>query len=300
MPINTGQFELTPAQAAPILSRSRDYSFVTRMATQIPVGRAGTNVPVMSADIAGGWVNEAAAKPVAEDTFSNKFMAVRKWAVIVPLTQEVAAANIQGVLEIVRDKLAASYARAVDTLALTGSGLGGATYVNQTTKSVTLGTATAANGGIFTDVNNGLKLLAADGRDLNGFVFDRISEPVFNSSVDTSGRPTFVDVPLQDSNPVYRPGRLLGRPAEFVKDVRTGSGATQVLGYGGDWSRVYWGQYSSFRIDVSTEGTYVDSNDVTHSAFQENLVLLRAEAEVGVLVAEPEDFVKYTAGTTLS
>lgn len=299
MAINIGQFTLSPEEVAPILSRSRDFSFTTRFANRVAIGRAGTNVPVMDQDIDGAWVAEGAAKPVAEDTVSNKFMAVRKWAVIVPVTQEVYRANPAGILSVVEDKVAASYARAIDSLVLTGDGLSGATYINQSTKSVTLGTASQATGGLHKDLVNGHKLLAADDRDLTGLLFDSVAEPLFNGAVDTAGRPLFIDRPLADSNPIYRPGSVLGRPAEFVKKLRTGSGATQVLGYAGDWSRVYWGQYSSFTMDVSTEGTYVQGG-TTHSAFQENLVLLRFEAEVGALVADPEDFVKFTAGTTLS
>lgn len=52
-------------------------------------------------------------------------------------------------------------------------------------------------------------------------------------------------------------------------------------------------------IKVSNEATYIDNDGTVHSAFQENLVLLLAEAYYGLIVGDSAAFTKYvtTAST---
>jgi len=64
---------------------------------------------------------------------------------------------------------------------------------------------------------------------------------------------------------------------------------------GGDWSQAAWGQGMDITIKVSDTASYVDENGVTHSAFQENLVLLLVEAHYGFVTSDaPGKFVAYT------
>jgi hypothetical protein len=48
-------------------------------------------------------------------------------------------------------------------------------------------------------------------------------------------------------------------------------------------------------VRISKEATYIDEEGGVHSAFQENLVLLLAEAYYGYVQGDAEAFVKYTA-----
>ena len=303
-PVLSGQFQLTPQEAAPLLSTSRDFSWFQRFANPIILGLGGTNIPVFDHDFEGGWVEEATAKPVDDDVVSNKYMARRKWSLIVAVTAEVARASssgeqgIVGYVPTIRDRIAGSLARDIDRLAATGSGISGQTYMNQSTKSVALGTASKTDGGVWADLNAGLQLIVEDtvkDRSLDGFIFDNVVEPIMNASVDNNGNPLFVDRPLVDSSPAFRPGGVMGRPAGLVKRLRNGTGAGQVVGYGGDFSRAYYGFLSPISFDVSDSASYVNKQGTTISAYQNNLVLIRAEAELGVLIADPEDFVKFTS-----
>ena len=70
---------------------------------------------------------------------------------------------------------------------------------------------------------------------------------------------------------------------------------TDLRAIGGDWSQCAYGVGSDISIRVSTEASYVDEADVTHSAFQENLVLLLVEAYYGFVVGNPNAYVAYTA-----
>jgi len=64
---------------------------------------------------------------------------------------------------------------------------------------------------------------------------------------------------------------------------------------GGDWSQAAWGQGMDITIKVSDTASYVDEAGVTHSAFQENLVLLLVEAYYGFVKSDALGaFVAYT------
>lgn len=64
---------------------------------------------------------------------------------------------------------------------------------------------------------------------------------------------------------------------------------------GGDWSQAAWGQGMDITIKVSDSASYVDEAGVTHSAFQENLVLLLVEAHYGFVKSDALGaFVAYT------
>lgn len=69
---------------------------------------------------------------------------------------------------------------------------------------------------------------------------------------------------------------------------------TKLRAVGGDWSQAAWGQGMSITIKVSDSASYVDEAGTTHSAFQENLVLLLVEAYFGFVLGDPAAFVAYT------
>ena len=69
---------------------------------------------------------------------------------------------------------------------------------------------------------------------------------------------------------------------------------TKLRAVGGDWSQCAYGVGMDISIKVSQEASYVDDASVTHSAFQENLLLLLVEAYFGFVVGNPDAFVAYT------
>jgi len=297
MALLSSSFQLTPEQTAVTLSNARQTSFIQRLGQQVPMSLAGGS-GVAVGDITGGFVGtEGGAKPVQESTVSTVPVPVREWAVLIPVGKRVIDANPGGVVDIIQDKLAQALARAFDTLAVTGGGYAGATYLNQTGKTVSLNTATRGAGGVFTDLNGGLALLADDGKNYTGSLFDYKAEPKINASVDLDGRPVFIDVPPADSNPAYRPGRLLGRPAEFVQGLATGTpgDAAEVVGYMGDWSKVLWGIVGGLELSLSDSASFTDGTN-TISAYQNNLYVIKAEALLGVAVADTDSFVKVLRG----
>jgi hypothetical protein len=81
-------------------------------------------------------------------------------------------------------------------------------------------------------------------------------------------------------------------PTAVVSQTNT-QDISSLRGIGGDWSQARWGQGMDITVKVSTEASYVDEASVTHSAFQENLVLLLVEAYYGFVMGDPKAFVAF-------
>jgi hypothetical protein len=65
---------------------------------------------------------------------------------------------------------------------------------------------------------------------------------------------------------------------------------TKLRAVGGDWGQCAFGIGSDISVKISTEASYVDEASVTHSAFQDNLVLLLVEAYFGFVVGNVNAF----------
>lgn len=289
-PTLTTDFEgfLRPEIAQNYFAEARKRSTVQQLARQIPMGINGVEIPFSTAKASAAWVAEAGHKPTTESGLSLKSIKPAKLAAISVVSAEVVRANPGNYMSILRDDIAEAFAVAFDAAVLHGTSTPFGAFVDQTTKSVALGTTAQANGSVYGDVVAGLDLLVKDGKKLTGFCFDRVVEPTFLGSTDTVGRPLFVETPLADTTAVVTPGRLIGRPAFLGDNIK----ADPTVGYGGDWSQIVWGSVGGISYKVSTEAA-VTLNGQLVSLFEHNLVAILAEAEYGVLVNDPESFVKY-------
>lgn len=290
---------LKPDQAEAYFNLARRQSVVQSLARQVPLGINGQEIPVVTTKPTAGWVAEGAQKPATNGAMTLKTITPKKIAAIAVVSAEVVRANPGDYINIFRDDIAEAFAIAFDSAALHGTSTPFGQWIDQTTKTVELGTTTTAAGGIYGDINAGLKLLVDDGRRLSGFAFDIAAEPTFNGAVDTSGRPLFVDAPYEGS--ALQAGRLLARPALLGEGIKTaivtGTPNTGgIVGYGGDWSQAVWGSVGGISYDVSTQAT-VTINGALTSLWENNLVAIRAEAEYGFLVNTTAAFVKYTNHT---
>lgn len=392
---NIGSDLLPPTITGPIFEKAAESSAVMQLARKVPLAMtAQTSIPVPMDVPAAGWVSEGGKKPVASGAVGVKTMTGKKVALLVPVSEEIAMTNAAGLYAQLRQDLPTAIARAFDHAAIHGKDLrtGGdgpfGDYLLQTPNSVELGTTTAANGGTYVDLVTGEKKVVDANFDFTGFAADPRLRPTLKLSVDSQGRPIWVDDPAAGTNG----GQLIGYPAFYNRGVSGkyrrsgnkvqvvtitgtptggtftlasggnsaslaynaaaatvqtavrawggiysdvavtgsaggpytitfkttgaaitvdgsgltgGTNATAVIAQspdsdtglravGGDWSQVAWGQGMDIRIKVSSEASYVDESDVTHSAFQENLVLLLVEAYFGLVIGDPNAFVAYT------
>ncbi len=284
---------LNREQAGPIFERAARASVVQQLVPQVPLSENGKSIPVVTGRMTAGWVAEGAQKPASEGTLALKTMDPKKIAAIAVVSAEVVRSNPGNYMNLIREQVGEAFGRAFDSAALYGTNSPFSTNFAQTTKSIEIGTATQAQGGIYTDMASALSLLSAAGKRLNGFALDETLEPLLISAVDTTGRPIYTDNgQLVDTSALIREGRLLGRRSYLANEIADSSlPGTSIKGFAGDWTQAAWGVVGGINYKVSTEAT-VTINGSLVSLFEHNLVAVLAEAEYGFLVNDVDAFVE--------
>ena len=297
---------IDPVQAEYIFERGARNSVVQQLVRRVPLGPSGTRIPVITTRPQAAWVGEGERKPATAGAITPKSIEPKKIAAIMVDSAEVIRLNPAAFIERMRDGLAEAFAIGFDRAALHDEGPGGAagdgpfsTYIGQTTKVQELGGTSQANGGIFVDLKEAMSDIVTDtdatGRryQLTGWALDSVVEPLLWGSVDTTGRPIWTDLPVDENAPaISSAGRLLGRQSYMGEGVASAN-LTDVVGFGGDWTQAAWGAVGGISYRISTEAP-VTINGSLVSLFENNLVAILAEAEYGFLVNDVDAFTKLT------
>jgi hypothetical protein len=121
----------------------------------------------------------------------------------------------------------------------------------------------------------------------------------------SGGGPYTVTFPAATSNvqpaaaPISGDGTALTggtSPSVTVAAAGTGGTDTNLRAIGGDWTQAAYGVGMDIEVRISKEASYFDGTN-WHSAFQENLVLVLAEAYYGFVMGAKRAFVAYTKGS---
>ena len=305
---------LPPIVTGPIFAKTIEQSALMSLGRKVPLALdVNTNIPIPGDVPLADFVDEAGRKPLGGGTVGYKTMQGKKLAVLVPVSEEVARTNPAGLYEQLQNDLPTALARAFDFAGIHGvtlrSGAASpfADHLSATTNSVVLGTATQSKGGMWADLVAGEQLITDADWDFSGFLADKRLRPTLKLQTDVNGRPIFLEDRLLSTqgSPAAGPvsaaltGDLIGYPAAFSSAVsgkmrrQSTTSDSGLRAIGGDFSQVAFGVGMNINIKVSNEATYVDEDGGVHSAFQENLVLLLAEAYFGLVIAETAAFVKY-------
>jgi len=289
---------LDPVLAQDYFAEAEKVSIVQQIARKIPLGPTGVTIPHWNGSVSAEWVGEAGMKPITKGSLTKQSIKPAKIATIFAESAEVVRANPANYLGIMRTKIAEAIALAFDAAVLNGTNTPFGAYIAQTSKSVSLidsgGAGVATDNNAYNGLNAALSLLVNDGKKWNGTLFDEKVEPILNGSKDGNGRPLFLEIapPAAQVTP-FRSGSILGRQTIISDHVQNGT----TLGYAGDWSQVVWGQVGGLSFDVTDQATLnfgTEGSPNLVSLWQHNLVAVRVEAEFGVLVNDPQAFVKLT------
>ncbi|MFC8986011.1 phage major capsid protein [Streptomyces sp. NPDC057115] len=290
---------------APIFEKSVESSAVMQLARPAPLALdATTSVPIPMDVPTADWVGQAAKKPLSTGGVDVKQMQAKKVAVLIPVAMEVAKTNAGGLYDQLQKDLPTAFARAFDHAAIHGKTMKGAAgpfteYLAATSNSVALGTATQGQGGIWADFVNGMAEVVDSDWDYTGTVADHRLKPSLLLATDTTGRPILVDTQTPGTN-MAAAGTLIGEPLAYSRSVsgkqrrQSASVDSGLRAIGGDWSQAAYGVGMDITVRISDQATYVDEEGGVHSAFQENLVLILAEAYYGFVMGDVDAFVKFT------
>ncbi|MFD5026997.1 phage major capsid protein [Streptomyces sp. NPDC058373] len=297
---------LPPTLTGPIFDKSVEQSAVMALSRQVPLSMsANTAVPVPLDVPTADWVDQAGRKPLGTGGMEIKQMTGKKIAVLIPVAMEVVQSNAAGLWSQLQNDLPTAFSRAFDRAAIHGKTMKGATgpfadFLADTSKSVTLGASSQATGGIWKDFVNGMEEVVDDDWDYTGTVADHRLQPKLMGATDTTGRPIFVETRTPGAD-MAMAGSLIGNPLAYSRAVsgkvrrQSTSVDSGLRAIGGDWSQTAYGVGMDISVKISREATYIDEDGGVHSAFQENLVLLLAEAYYGFVLGDPDAFVKYVS-----
>lgn len=277
-----GHSVLVPTEiSGPLFERARQESAIMKLARQVPFTEGGAAVPVLTGDIEADWVGEGEAKYVSSTGLDVKQLVPKKVATIIPFSEELAR-NVPYIVSLLQDRGAEAIARAFDVAAIlgkktTGAGAGPfADYLAKTTLSTTVGTATAAQGGIFGDlIAAGGQVQAAGLYSVTGAALD-LSQGVkfWGASFDSTGRP--FDKPQLPFDVAYQ---------KLTHYDNT------VAGVMGDFNQAVYGVGVNLQVRLSNQATLKVGTDLL-PLWQHNMVGLLLEAVYGFAVGNLAAFTK--------
>lgn len=286
--INTNRTSITlPAEvSSEIIALAQEESAVMRLARRINLPGRGLTIPVISGDPEANWVDETNAKPVSNPTLTTKNMKGYTLAVIVPFSNQFRRDMAGLYAEIVR-RLPGALAKKFDATVFAGTAPGTGFDV---LTGVTAQSISGTGNSFYKALVAAESAIATAGYSVSGYAMSPQGKAEMLTALDTTNRPIFINSVADGEI-----GRLLGQPVHYTKGVYaagSGSGAVDVLGFAGDWSKAMYGIVEGVDISISDQATLTISNSQVN-LWERNMFAVRAEIEVG-FVAEATAFNKIT------
>lgn len=288
---------LEPELVQDYFAEAEKTSIVQTFAQKIGMGTTGQKIPHWTGDVSAAWIGEGDMKPITKGNMTSQTIAPHKIATIFVASAETVRANPANYLGTMRTKVATAFAMAFDAAALYGDGSPFPTFINQTTKSISIADPGGAGSSDLTVYDalavNGLKVLVDDGKKWTHTLLDDITEPILNGAKDQNGRPLFLEAPYGEASSPFRAGRIVARPTILSDHVAKGT----TVGFAGDFSQILWGQVGGLSYDVTDQATLnlgTPQAPEFVSLWQHNLVAVRVEAEYALHVNDPQAFIRLT------
>lgn len=258
---------------------------------QIPVGKAQSRFPVLSALPMAYWVNgDTGLKQTSEVSWKNKFLNVEELAVIVPIPQNVLDDSDFDIWAEARPLVGQAIDRALDAAIFFGEGAPSSfpddllTAATAAGNTVQAGTATAAEGGFFGDIDALYEAVEDDGFPVTGIAADRGLKSRFRRARNTQGDRIDRDRVTSTLDEVD------GTPITYTMDgmwPAAASGTPGLLAVAGDFRRQFvLGIRKDVTYEVFREGVIQDaSGAIVYNLMQQDMVALRVTFRAGWQVA---------------
>jgi HK97 family phage major capsid protein len=279
-------------------------SVIQTLARRVSVPGSGLTIPVISGEPTADWVAEAAEKPVSRHTLNKLSLTPKKLAVIEPFSDEFRR-DLPGLYaELVR-RLPNSLGKKFDQEAIAGDRTQiGSLYDDGEAASTNADLQTFDATDTYGDILAAITKVATNGYEADGIAMSPAGEALLMGAVATTGQPLF----LQNARDERAVGRVFGRDvfrSRYVKfaavdaDIDadgSGAGTTEVdtlYGIVGQWDQAIWGTVEGVKVSFSDQATLTDGGSPLN-LWQRNMFAVRAEIEIGFVVADPKAFVFLT------
>ena len=302
---STNVSSLLPADvSAEIHAKMLEASVIQRLGRQVSVPGPGLVIPVISGEPTASWVAESDDKPVSRHTLDKKNLTPKKLAVIEPFSDEFRR-DLPGLYaELVR-RLPMSLAKAFDTAAIVGDRTQiGSLYDDGEAASTNADLQTLDTTDTYGDILAAISKVASNGYDADGIAVSPAGEALLMGAVTTTGAPLFIPNAMTSAGvgsvfgrPVFRSRNLnlTGTDGDYDADG-AGAGTTEfdlVYGIVGQWDKAIWGTVEGVKVSFSDQATLTDGGTQIN-LWQRNMFAVRAEIEIGFVVADPKAFVFLT------
>lgn len=282
-----------------IQAKLQEASLVQTLGRQISVPASGLTIPVITGEPTADWVAETAEKPVSRHTLNKLSLTPKKLAVIEPFSDEFRR-DLPGLYaELVR-RLPNSLAKAFDLAAIAGDRSQiGSFYDSSAAASTNADVLTLDDTDAYGDMLAAVAKVATNGYEATGVAINPTGEAILMGATTTAGSPLFIQSAQSSSGvgsvfgrPVYR-GRNVVASGIDVDGSGVGTTTADLLGIVGQWDKAIWGTVEGVKVSFSDQATLTDGAG-SINLWQQNMFAVRAEIEVGFVVADPKAFVFLT------
>lgn len=281
----TNNMALPSDVSAEILQKTQDASAIMQLARQVTLPGRGLTIPVITGDPSAQWVAETAAKPHSNAGVATKLMQAYKIAVIETFSNEFVR-DAKALYDALISRLPGALAAVFDATVIGATQAPGQNF--DTFAACTAQSILNANNGTYLGLVAADTDIATNGGILSGFAFSAQARGLLLTATDSTNRPLFLNSAAEGAV-----DRVLGAPAHFNRGLyKAGTAATQgasgvpaIVGVAGDWSKAMYGTVEGVQISVTDTATITgtDSNSqaYTINLWQQNMVAVRAEIELG-------------------
>lgn len=290
--INRTNITLPSEVSSEIMQKMQESSAIMKLARRIALPGTGATIPVITGDPTAAWVSETSAKTVSNPSVTTKLMTAYKLAVIETFSEEFIR-DARALYDALIARLPGALAKTFDKTvvgAVVKPGDNFDNFSSCTAQSLIASSdATLYDGLVAADA-----AIASNGGVLNGFALSPQARALLLGATDTTGRPLFINSVAEGAIP-----QILGQPTYFGSGVyKAGSGTNTaaIVGIAGDWTQAMYGTVEGVKIKISDQATITSGTDTTINLWQQNMVAILAEIEIGFR-ADTNCFNKLT-GTT--
>jgi HK97 family phage major capsid protein len=281
-----------PSRVSNIMLNSlRDSSAALTLGNRIPLPAGATTFPVLSALPTAYWVNgDTGLKQTTTMAWASKSITVEELAAIVPVPDNVFDDADFDVWEEIRPALETAIAREIDKTVFLNqnkpasfpTGIAAAAVAAPLTNSVTVGTATAAEGGITKDISDLIGKLEAQGY----YPTKAVANAALRGTVRNMSLVPAQNVPGGAS--MVTQGDWFGADVSYPLRGAWPSGAGAVQAIIGDFDQMVVGIRKDFTWKLITEGVISDgAGAIQFNLPQQDMTALRVVFRMGWQVANP-------------
>ena len=269
-----------------LIRKSTEESAVMSLFRRVPVGRAQTRLPVISALPVAYWVNgDTGLKQTTEINWANKYLNIEEIAVILPVPDNVLADVEIDIWDEAEPYIREAMGRVLDSAVFFGTSAPASfptaiyTALDAAGNDQTEGTA-AASGGYMADVDAAIALMEADGYMADGIVAHTSFKGMLRSARASDGQR--LDVGRVNGSLTELDGIPISYPMRGLWG--TASGNPRAIFLQRDQFVVGIRQDISFKL--FTEGVIQDDTGaIVYNLMQQDMSAMRVTFRVGWQVA---------------